>query len=74
MLVKEAQFALATFSRLMEEKMKEPIFHIKGWVNVWISIAVARLYYWMICIAQVPRPLWTQDPDQESGLVLGFEQ
>ena len=49
-LGKEAQFVLATLSRLM------------GWVNGWISIAVARLYSRMLHGYQVPSPLQTRDP------------
>ena len=41
---KEAQVVLDNLSQLMAGKMEEPIYHVKGWVNVRISIAVARLY------------------------------
>ena len=48
MLGKEAQVVLVTSSRLIAAKTEEPILHVKGWVNGWITIVVARLYYWML--------------------------
>ena len=44
MLGKEALAVLTNLSQLMAEKLKEPISHIRGWVNVCIKIAVASSY------------------------------
>ena len=63
MLGKESQIVLATLSQLMAAKMEEPILHINGWVNGRIVIAIARLYYWMLHVDQVPSPLQTLEPD-----------
>ena len=63
MLGKEAQAVLATLSRLMAAKKEEPISHVKGWVNVRITIVVASSYFQIIRGARVPSLLWTHDPD-----------
>ena len=41
-LGKEALVVLANLSQLMAAKMDEPILHVCVWINVWITIAVAR--------------------------------
>ena len=48
-LGKEALVELDTLSRLMTEKMEEPISQIKGWVNGSIVINVVRLHSRMLC-------------------------
>ena len=58
----------------MAVKMEEPISYIRGWVNVWITIAVARSYSCMIHISQLPSPLLDREPDWESGLVMELAQ
>ena len=60
MMGKEAQVVLTTLSRLMAAKMDEPISHVKIWVNVRITIAVASSYSWVLHGAQVPSPLRTR--------------
>ena len=72
MMDKTPQVVLATLIQLMAEKMYEPISKVKGWVNVQIEIAVARLYSWVLRRARFPSPLWERDPDWDSnpGLVL----
>ena len=74
MLGKEAQVVLATLSQLMDKKTEESIFHVKGWVNGWIKIAVVRYYSRMLLRDRFPSPLQTQEPDWESGLVLGLAE
>ena len=44
MLRNEALVVLKNLSRLMATKLEELLSHIRGWVNSWISIAVARSY------------------------------
>ena len=48
MLGKEVLVVIVNFSRLMAEKMKEPILHVRGWVVGQITIVVAILYSYMI--------------------------
>ena len=50
MLGKEAQFVLATLSRLMDAKLDEPIFYVTVWVKVGVVIMFARLYYRVLCV------------------------
>ena len=38
MLGKEALVVLANLSQLMESKMDDPISHVHGWINDWITI------------------------------------
>ena len=47
----------------MAEKMDEPIFHVTGWVNGWIAIAVARSYYPGLYGDRFPSTLQTLYPD-----------
>ena len=70
MMGKEAQVILATLSIIMDDKIDEPISHVKCWFNGRIEIEVANLYSWVLCEYQVPSLLWTQEPDWESGLGL----
>ena len=37
-LGKEALVVLANLSQLMESKMDDPISHVHGWINDWITI------------------------------------
>ena len=72
---KEDQVLLSTLSQLMAEKMDEPIFHVKGWVNGRIEIAVVRSDSWVICRARSSSPLrnWYPDWDLGPGLVLAHK-
>ena len=65
---KDSQVVIAALSRLIAANMKEPISHIKGWVNSWIAISVVRLNSRMFHVYQVPSPLHNREPDWESGL------
>ena len=73
-LGKKAQVVLATLTRLMAEKMEEPVFNVKDWVNGRIAIVVASLYSQILHGAQVSSPLRTWDPDWDSCLGLGLAQ
>ena len=42
MLGKEDLVVLTNLSQLMAEKLQETISHVRGWVNAWIAIVVAR--------------------------------
>ena len=42
MIGKEALVVLQNLSRLMAEKMEEPISYVRGWINSQIVITVAR--------------------------------
>ena len=64
---KTPQVVLATLIQLMAEKMYEPISKVKGWVNVQIEIAVARLYSWVLRRARFPKSL------VGTGAGLGFK-
>ena len=44
MLGKEDLVVLANLIPIMGEKIEGPIFHVRGWINGWISITVARLF------------------------------
>ena len=74
MLRKETQVVLATFSSLMAAEKEKPILHIKVWVDIRITIAVARSYYQILREDHVTSPLGTQDTDWELdwGSVLGL--
>ena len=48
MLGKEDLFILTNLSRIMAEKLKEPILQVCGWVNGRISIMVVMSYSHMI--------------------------
>ena len=63
MMGKEAQVVIATLSQFMAAKIDEPILHIKGWVNGWILIAVARSFSRLLRISQVLSPLRIREPD-----------
>ena len=71
-LGKEVLVIPVNLSLLMAEKMEEPILQVRGWVNGRTEIAVARLYYRIICGARLPSPLQDRDLDWESGLGLGL--
>ena len=58
----------------MAEKMREPISHVRGWVNIRIAIVVARLYYCIICVYHLPITFWYKDPYCELGLGSGLAQ
>ena len=58
MLRKEALGVLANLIQLMAEKLKEPISHLRGWVNGRILITVVRSYSHMIREDILTSPLW----------------
>ena len=74
MLGKEALVILSNLSRLMAEKLEEPISHVRGWVNGRIAIAVTRLYSRMIRDDLLPSTLRDQEPDWYSGSGLSLVQ
>ena len=63
MLRKEALVVLTNLSRLMAEKLEEPLSHIPGWVNGQFTIRSMRSYSGMMCVASLPIPLRDQEPD-----------
>ena len=75
MLGKEALVVLYQLSRVMSEKREEPLFQVRWWVNVRITIAVAKSYSRMIRGARLPSPLQEQEPiwDPELGIGLQFK-
>ena len=74
MMGKEAQFILANLSRLMAEKMDEPILHVKVWYNGRTEISVVRSYYRVLHRSHITSPFRDREPDWEYGLGLGLEQ
>ena len=72
MLGKEALAVLINVSQIIATKLKEPLSQLRGWFNVKIAIAVARLYSRTIHGACLPSPLQDRKPDWnlESGLGL----
>ena len=65
---------LSGFSRLMTEKLEEPISHVRGWVNGEITIAVVRSYSRMICGSLLLGPLWDRYTGWDLGLGLDLAQ
>ena len=57
MLGREALSVLFQLSQVISEKREEPLFQVRGWVNVRIGIAVVRSYSRMNRGSQVPSPL-----------------
>ena len=74
MLVKEALVVLTNLSQLMAEKPEEPISHVRGWVNIWISITAVRFYSRMIRGYSLPIPLRYQELEWDPGPGLGLAQ
>ena len=74
MFGKYALFILVTLSQIVSDKPEELISHICGWVNGSTAIAVARLYFHMICDDCLPGPLRDRGSDWYLGLVPGLEQ
>ena len=74
MLGMDALFVLANLSRLMAEKMKEPIRHVLGLVNGWITTVVRRSYSHMIRGYFLPSHMQARDTDWESGLGMVLAQ
>ena len=72
MLGREALVILANLSQIVASKMDEPIFHMQGFINDIISIAVARSFSQIIFGYRILIPLWDRDPgwDQAPGLRL----
>ena len=71
---KEAQDLIATFSWIVEVKIEEPIFNVKGWFNGLVTISVARSYPRTLQGSWIPIPLQTREPDWNSGSGLGLAQ
>ena len=59
MIGKEALVLLTNSSRLMAEKMEEPILHVHIWINSRIAIAVTRFYSRIIGVDCLPVPCET---------------
>ena len=74
MLEKEALVIVANLIRLMAAKINEPISHMRGWINVWISIAAVRLYSRIIRRARLPSHLRDQEMAWDLELVLALAQ
>ena len=74
MFGKEALVILANLSQIMAAKMKEPIYHMSGWINSRFEIIVARLYSRIIRGSCLSSPLRDKDPDWESGSVMLLAQ
>ena len=73
MLKRESLVALMNFSRLIAKKnLKETLSQLCGWVNIRITIAVARLYSRMIPVACLTSPLRDQETEWDPGLGLGL--
>ena len=73
MLGREALAVLVNLSRLMAEKIDEPILHVQGWINGQIAIMAARSYSRMIRGAQLPSPLRDQEPDWDPPSGMGLD-
>ena len=71
---KEDLVTLSNLSEIMAEKLKEIILHVRGWVNGWIEIVVARFYYHMIHGAHLPSTIQYRDMEWNSGSGLGLAQ
>ena len=56
----------------MAAKMDEPISHVRGSINIQITIVVAILYSHMVRGDQLPSPLWDREPDWDPELGLGM--
>ena len=69
-----SQVKISNLRQIMDAKVDGTIYHIKGWVNVWISIAVASSYSWVIHGSWVPSPLHSWEPDWDLGLGMGLAQ
>ena len=63
---------LAQFSLIMAAKLDESIFHIRGWINGKIAIAVARSYSRIIFRARLPNPLRDRELDWDPELGIGL--
>ena len=74
MLWKESQVLLKKLSQLIFDKLKEPVFHVRGWIKGEIVIEFAQLYSRMLCGDCLIIPLWEREPDWESGCGLGLAQ
>ena len=72
MFGKEGLVILTNLSWLMTEKLREPISHIRCWINGNIAITVKMFYSHMIRRYQLLSLLWYQDPEPDSGLVSGI--
>ena len=74
MLGKEDLVVLANLSWIMAVKMEAPTLHMRVWINIRISISVARFYSCMIRGSRLPSTLRGRDTDWESGSGLGLAQ
>ena len=73
-LRKEALVILTNLSRLMSEKLKEPISRVHSWVNIQIEIEATRLYSCMIRGSQLISTLRDREMDWYLGLGLDLAQ
>ena len=71
---KEALVVLTHLSQLMVKKLKEPLSHVHGWVNVQIIIVLTRLYSRTICVVSLISTLRYWELDWYLGLGLDLVQ
>ena len=74
MVGKEALVIINGLSRIVAEKMDDPISHICGWINGRIAISVARFYSQMIHGARLSSRLPDRNLDWNPELCLGMAQ
>ena len=74
MLGTVALAVIADLSRPIVKKLEEPLSQVSGWVNCWITIAVARSYSHMIRVSLISSYLWYREPEWDPGLVLRLAQ
>ena len=72
MLWRKALFVLSQFSRVMEEKMEEPLLQVQGQVNGRIAIDIASSYLRMIRGDRLPIPLRERETDWGPELGIGL--
>ena len=63
---------LSQFSRVMEEKGKESLSQVRGWVKKRIAISMVSYYSQMICRVRLPRPLREREPVWDPELGIGL--
>ena len=58
----------------MAKKLKEPVSHVRGWINRKIEIAFIQSYLCILRGTLLTSLLQDCDPDRESGSGLGLAQ
>ena len=74
MLGRETLAILRNVSQLMAAKIDELILHMRGYIDIWIAIAVTRSYLWMTRGDKLPSPLDSREPDWDPESGLGLAQ